>query len=280
MTAVELVESNLEALRENGKGLGNHKSSPVYLPEAGKPEWRYGMICFLTSRMDAPETGELNSANQFVDELRRHFPNPCRALDVCSDPDDWGKMDFYASVTKNMLEASGFAFERFAVLDGRNEALAEELVRGSNLLILSGGHVPTQNAFFQKIGLRRLLQDFNGVVIGISAGSMNSADVVYAQPEEAGEAVDPAYQRFLTGLNLTKINLLPHYQDVKDDVLDGLRVFADITCPDSVGRTFYAIPDGSYLYLDACKAELRGEAYRVRDGVIRQISSHGEVAAL
>ena len=109
---------------------------------------------------------------------------------------------------------------------------------------------------------------------------MNSADVVYAQPEEAGEAVDPAYQRFLTGLNLTKINLLPHYQDVKDDVLDGLRVFADITCPDSVGRTFYAIPDGSYLYLDACKTELRGEAYRVRDGVIRQISSHGEVVAL
>jgi dipeptidase E len=238
------------------------------------------MICFLTSRMDAPETGELNSANQFVDELRRHFPNPCRALDVCSDPDDREKMDYYASVTKNMLEASGFAFERFAVLDGRNEAQAEELVRGSNLLILSGGHVPTQNAFFQKIGLRRLLQDFNGVVIGISAGSMNSADVVYAQPEEAGEAVDPAYQRFLTGLNLTKINLLPHYQDVKDDVLDGLRVFADITCPDSVGRTFYAIPDGSYLYLDAGKAELRGEAYRVRDGVIRQISSHGEVVAL
>ena len=42
---------------------------------------------------------------------------------------------------------------------------------------------------------------------------MNSADIVYSQPEEEGEAVDPAYQRFLTGLNLTKTNLLPHYQE-------------------------------------------------------------------
>lgn len=238
------------------------------------------MICFLTSRIDDPDTGELNSANRFLDELRRSFPNPCLALDICSDPDGWEKTDFYAAVTRNMLEDAGFAFERFSVLDGRNADRAPELVRESNLLILSGGHVPTQNRFFEKIRLRELLKGFEGVVIGISAGSMNSADEVYAQPEEAGEAIDPAYRRFLTGLNLTKVNLLPHYQAIKDDVLDGLRVFADITCPDSMGKTFYAIPDGSYLFLAPGKAELRGEAYLVRDGVIRQISSPGEVVAL
>lgn len=234
------------------------------------------MICFLTSRMDAPETGELNPANHFIDELRLFFPNPCRALDICSDPDGWDKMDYYASLTKKMLEDSGFAFERFCTLDSRNENLAEELVRESNLIILSGGHVPTQNMFFHRIGLRKLFKSFRGVVIGISAGSMNSADVVYSQPEEDGEAIDPAYQRFLTGLNLTKTNLLPHYQEVKDDVLDGLRIFEDIACPDSMGKTIYAIPDGSYLFIHACKEELRGEAYMVRDGVLRQISSHGE----
>lgn len=238
------------------------------------------MICFLTSRIDDPDTGELNSANRFLDELRRSFPNPCLALDICSDPDGWEKTDFYAAVTRNMLEDAGFAFERFSVLDSRNEAQAAELVRGSNLLILSGGHVPTQNRFFKKIGLRGLLEDFDGVVIGISAGSMNSADEVYAQPEEAGEAIDPAYRRFLTGLNLTSINLLPHYQAFKDEVLDGLRVYEDIACGDSMGKSFYAIPDGSYLFLAPGKAELRGEAYLVRDSVIKQISSDGEVVAL
>ena len=239
------------------------------------------MICFLTSRMDVPDTGRLNPANHLIDELRLHFPASCRALDICSDPDGWDKMDYYASLTRKMFEEAGFAFEQFQTLDSRNEGFAAKLVQESNLLILSGGHVPTQHHFFDKICLRSLLKNYGGIVIGISAGSMNSADEVYAHPEKEGEAIDPAYQRFFTGLNLTKTNLLPHYQENKDDELDGLRIYEDIACPDSIGKTFYAIPDGSYLFVDACKKEeLRGEAYMVRDGRIRQVSSPGEVVSI
>ena len=238
------------------------------------------MICFLTSRIDAPETGELNPANHFIDELRIRFPDRCRALDICSNPDGWDRTDFYASLTKKMFEEAGFSFERFFTLDSRNEKRAENLVRGSNLLILSGGHVPTQNLFFKKIRLRELLKGYSGVIIGISAGSMNSADVVYSQPEEEGEAVDPAYRRFLTGLNLTKTNLLPHYQENKDDILDGLRIYDDIACPDSMGKSFFAIPDGSYLFINDGKEELRGEAYMVKDGIISRISYPGDVVSI
>ena len=143
------------------------------------------------------------------------------------------------------------------------------------MVILGGGHVPTQNRFFRKTGLREILRDYQGIVIGISAGSMNSADTVYSQPEMEGEALDPNYEKFLPGLGLTETNLLPHYQDCKDDVLDGLRVFEDITYPDSMGRTFYAIPDGSYLFIKDGREELRGEAYMIRDGVLTQISENG-----
>ena len=38
--------------------------------------------------------------------------------------------------------------------------------------------VPTQNAFFHKIRLPELLRDYGGVVLGISAGSMNMAATV------------------------------------------------------------------------------------------------------
>lgn len=231
------------------------------------------MICFLTSRIDDPETGKLNPANRLEDELRIYFPRPCRALFICSSPDGWEITDFYANATKVIIEDAGFIFEQFRILDSRNESAAAELVRASDLLILSGGHVPTQNRFFEKIHLREIMKDYDGIVIGISAGSMNSAEEVYAQPEEEGEAIDPSYQRFLSGLGLTKINLLPHYQEVKDDVLDGLKVFEDVAYPDSMGKTFYAIPDGSYLFVDGLREELRGEAYRIKDGVMTQIST-------
>jgi dipeptidase E len=169
------------------------------------------MICFLSSRIDDAETGELYTSNHLIDEFRRCFPKPCKALFVCSDPDACERTDFYALLTKGYFENAGFQFTRFCILDGRNWQQATEYVRDSNLIILAGGHVPTQNRFFQEICLRELMKDYNGVVVGISAGSMNSADEVYAQPEEEGEATDPAYQRFLPGLNLTKTRLLPHY---------------------------------------------------------------------
>lgn len=83
--------------------------------------------------------------------------------------------------------------------------------------------------------------------MGISAGSMNCADMVYAQPELEGEAADPSYERFIVGLGLTERNILPHYQMVKDYTLDGLRLMEEITYPDSAGREFYALEDGSYI---------------------------------
>ena len=238
------------------------------------------MICFLTSQVNPEDRGELNPANGFIDELRRCLPDPVRALDICSDPEGWEITDFYAGITRGYFEDAGFPVTRYLTLDGRNEDEAAALIQSSNLIILAGGHVPTQNRFFQRIGLKELLKGYDGVIVGISAGSMNAADLVYAQPEEEGEAVDPDYQRFLPGLGLTKMNLLPHYQRVKDDVLDGLRLFEDITYGDSVGRTFYAIPDGSYLFIDGGRAELRGACYRIRDGRTEQICRDGQTVPI
>ncbi|MBR4158257.1 MAG: Type 1 glutamine amidotransferase-like domain-containing protein [Oscillospiraceae bacterium] len=228
------------------------------------------MICFLTSRTDPPDSDHLslNPANGFIDALRRVFPSHCSALYICSDPDNWEKMDYYAATIQTSFENSGLPFERLRTLDARNEAQAASLVRSSDLLILSGGHVPTQNRFFQKIGLKDLLRGFDGVLIGISAGSMNCAETVYAHPELEGEAVDPAYQRFLPGLGLTRKQIIPHYQAIKDEMLDGLCVMEDIAYPDSRGRRFTLLPDGSYLFIDNGREEIRGEAYLLADGVL------------
>ena len=153
------------------------------------------------------------------------------------------------------------------------------LIWKSDLIILAGGHVPTQNAFFQDIGLRELLKGYQGVILGISAGTMNAADRVYVQPEEPGESV-PEFPRFAEGLGITNINVLPHYQMVKDNYLDGRRLFEDITYADSYGECLHVFVDGTYLLIENGHTTLHGEAYRLADGRMEQISRLGDVLTM
>ena len=235
------------------------------------------MILFLTSdtfrdRADRTDKIEMISDNGLIDEMRNHFPCPCRALYFCLDLD--------GELVRDGFEYAGVRFESFICLNSGNARQARELIGEANFIILGGGHTPTQNRFFADIALRELLKDYDGVVWGISAGSMNCADIVYAPPEDNGEAVDPEYKRFLTGLGLTKTAILPHYHYWKDRSLDGLKVIDDIILPDSMGRTFCFIADGSYILVKDGVGELRGEAYVIRDGAIEQISSDGDTVML
>ena len=158
--------------------------------------------------------------------------------------------------------------------------MAPELIREAGLVILSGGHVPTQHRFMEEIRLRELLRDFDGIVIGSSAGSMNCADTVYSQPELDGEALDPEYKRFFPGLGLTPVQILPHYQEVKDFVLDGLRIFEEIAYPDSMGQCFYVLVDGSYILVTPRETRVFGLSWTIQDGVMRPLCGEGETRLL
>ena len=190
--------------------------------------------------------------------------------------------DRFAKQAKASFEAAGFAFSGFTVLDRRNQDDTKALVQKADLLFFAGGHVPTQNRFFQQINLRDALEGFDGVILGVSAGSMNCSEVVYAPPELKGEALDPDYPKYYNGLGLTKTILIPHYQILKTDIVDGLRLMEDITYPDSMGRRFYAIIDGSYIYLDTVsgREEICGESYIIENGVLTPLSVSGEVVPL
>ena len=231
------------------------------------------MIAFLTSSPWVPNADRaiLNPENGFADRMRAALPPVPRCLFICSHPDSAYLTDKYAADMDEAFSGAGMSFGSLTVLDGRTDARAAELIAQSDFIILAGGHVPTQNEYFARIGLRELLRDYHGVLMGVSAGSMNAADVVYVQPEMEGESINPDFQRWLPGLGLTKVNLLPHYQQVKDWYLDGKRLFEDITYGDSHGHAFYALVDGSYLYIADGMERLCGEAYRIADGHILQV---------
>lgn len=233
------------------------------------------MIYFLTSSPCLLGEEKLNGANGFLRRLRRELPLPCRCVFISSDRDDRAFTEGHGYAIKRSFEASGFEFSDYTLLDGRNEDKAPELIGSAELIILAGGHVPTQLSFFHHIGLRELIRGFDGVVLGISAGSMNAADTVYIQPELPGESRED-FPRFARGLGITNAQILPHYNQVRDNYLDGRRLIEDITFADSHGHRFLVLSDGSYLYGDGAVETLCGDAWSIENGFMKQICFSGK----
>ena len=237
------------------------------------------MTLFITSSpfekdADRPRFWEKNG---FAERLRQALPEFPRVTFVASDPERHDLCCRFGADAFCALTDAGIFPECYRVLDGETCEDAADIVYTSDLLIFSGGHVPTQAAFFRELGLPDLLRDYPGVILGISAGSMNMAGVVYAHPEEPGEAVDPTYSRFFPGLDLTEVNILPHYDQWKDASLDGLRLMEDIALPDSFGHCFFVLNDGSYFYQDEETLLLCGESLLARDGILTPLTQDGEV---
>lgn len=216
-------------------------------------------------------------SNGFVDRLRERVVPGCSCVIIAASPDAHALNDQMAWTFDRCFDYHGMTFCCTTLIDDRNPWDLPQAIAEAGVVILGGGHVPTQHAFLEQLGLRGLLDGFDGVVMGISAGSMNCCGSLYAQPEEPGEATDPHYRRFLQGLGLTDVMILPHYQRVKDTWLDGMRLIDDITCGDSHGREFWAIPDGSYVMQENGTALLCGEGYRIADGRKEQVTRCGDV---
>lgn len=217
-----------------------------------------------------------NPANGMTEELRRYWTDGARCLLISAFPDEYDLNDRMRGDYERIVRDTGLPASCMDIADLRNGKEKADALLTYDFVILGGGHVPTENAFFKSIGLAEKFREYQGIVMGISAGTMNCASVVYAQPEMPGEATDPFFKRFIPGLCLTEFNIIPHFNAVRYDIIDGLRLIEDIAFSDSMGHTFYALTDGSYLLQTEDSAEIRGEAYMIRDGAIKQISSNGD----
>lgn len=217
--------------------------------------------------------------NGLLDKLKELWVEDSKVMIICASPNDYEKNDSVCACLRESFPMSGLSVSYIEKCDDRNEELLEKLPE-MDVILLAGGHVPTQNIFMKKIRLKERLKDFNGLLIAWSAGSMNCASNVYAAPELEGEAVDTDYSRWISGLGLTETNIFPHYQVLKDAYLDGLRVMEDITYADSYTHEILAMNDGSYITIENGTEILHGEAYRIKNGKLEMICRNGEALVL
>ena len=218
---------------------------------------------------------KLMENNGLLDTIRSSWKENSNVLIISGSPGLYDKNDSVVSCMQESFSLRGLSFMDFLMCDDRNREIINRFSE-MDVLILAGGHVPSQNAFLKELKLEERLSNWDGLLIAWSAGSMNCAEIVYAGPELPGEAIDPEYRRWISGLGITKINIFPHFEALKDEMLDGMRLIEDITYSDSMGHEIIALNNGSYIVTDNDTETLYGDAYSIKDGVQKQICKDGE----
>lgn len=213
---------------------------------------------------------KLPETNGLLECIKDVWKKDSKVMIISGSPEYFDKNDSVLFCLKGAFSLSELGTSEVLMCDERNKEIIERLPE-IDVLILAGGHVPTQNSFMKTIGLKERLQSWDGLLIAWSAGSMNCAEKVYAGPELPGEAIDPNYQRWICGLGITKTNIFPHFEVLKDEMLDGMRLIEDITYSDSMGHEIIALNNGSFIVVDNGTEVLYGEAYSIKNGEQRQI---------
>lgn len=147
----------------------------------------------------------MDNSNKMIDVLKQALTKQNKLVVFPSNPEDYEKNDFFHKINELSFEMSGFSFKKIITIDNRNKNDIKSLIQDANLIILGGGRVPIQNEWFKEINLKEFLKDFDGTIVGISAGSMNCSDLVYSCPEDEGDAINSNYDRWIEGLCLTDI---------------------------------------------------------------------------
>lgn len=241
------------------------------------------MKLFLTSAIGATIkkdgkrcTGKIDNRYGFLTLFKKQLKRADRMLYIAAIYNDQTRIDAYFKTTIEALKNENIQFRENILINGTAPHNLDYLLAETDVVFLAGGHLPTQNHFFLDIELGQKLQNYRGIIVAQSAGSMNCASNVYVCPEFSGEAIDPAFQRHRPGLGLTDLNIIPHYNTNRYAVLDGFKFYEEVVAPDTHDTPLFLLTDGSFFYLEDQKTpEAYGEIYIFKN---RKISAYARNA--
>lgn len=202
--------------------------------------------------------------NKFLKNMKESIKDCNKFVIIASDPDNYELNDNYLKLDTEILALSGLQFKESVVLDNRNKEDIGNILKNSSLIFLSGGNKFQQNMFLNTINLKDYIKKTDACIVGISAGAINSAEIVFSSPENEE---DLTRSTILKGLDLTTINIEPHF-----DLDNPNKIQMDSIIKESNNRIIYGLPDKSYIFNN----KIYGKCYRIYKENIELISNDDE----
>ena len=204
--------------------------------------------------------------HSFVNKFGEMLANDlklCKSLVVIPCGGDKEETEAHVGFVTQQLEEVGIGFERKIILSedmSREEQRCN--IKDADLIYLMGGYPFSQKTFLEENGLREYLQEYSGVVLGISAGAMNMSKYIIMVTD--GATVDETREE--EGLGLVDFSVFPHCAFSGDTFAESFYIGSDLV---ESQKLLMACKEKGDVYFLQNKTEtdaLKISFIRVKDG--------------
>ena len=168
------------------------------------------------------------------------------------------KTEKYFHFFLDMFEKANIIFEEKYIIDGKlSQEKAQALVAEADVIWLSGGNTPVAFQYLHEYGLDSVIKQHRGIIIGMSAGSINMAKTAICTL-----SCGHAEQKIYPGLGCVDISVEPHFirSELSKELLDL-----------SAKYTIYGLCDNSFIICSGENIEYYGEVYIIRHGKVEVV---------
>ena len=189
--------------------------------------------------------------------LKKDIKNNDTITFIATTFDNYEKNDLYYNNLIKHFKNIDITFNKTYLIDNRVEKdLAKDYILKSNIIFLMGGDTKKQMDSVKEYDLFEILKSKEGIILGVSAGSMNqSSRVVYKN--DYNNYVIEDYE----GLGYIDINIYPHLDFNNIDYLKEVFEVSNYT------KTV-ALPNDSFIRIENNNIDFVGEYYTIQNSKI------------
>lgn len=195
--------------------------------------------------------------NSIIEYFQKDIKNNSNITVIASSFDKYEKNDLFFNKTIKFFNDININFKNTHLIDSRiSKEEAKDLIETSDVVYIMGGDPYSGMQSINSYELKEVLRNFNGIIIGVSAGSMNmNANICYVDEDDEKTIIE------YTGLELADFNIYPHLDFNNIDYLKEIfRV--------SKQQKTIALPNESFIRIENNIPEIIGEHYFVEDETI------------
>lgn len=189
--------------------------------------------------------------------LKKDIKNNDTIVFIATTFDDYEKNDLYYNNLIKHFKNIDITFNKAYLIDNRvDKDLAKDYILKSNIIFLMGGDTKKQIDSVKEYDLFEILKSKEGIILGVSAGSMNqSSRVVYKN--DYNNYVIEDYE----GLGYIDINIYPHLDFNNIDYSKEVFEVSNYT------KTV-ALPNDSFIRIENNNIDFVGEYYTIQNSKI------------